>query len=412
MNSQEIKLIPVKDLVLWTENPRDPVDATASDQDIVNRALEDKKSKWTLLRLAKSMGKHYDFSELPTVVYHEGKPIVYDGNRRVILAKIKLGYVTIPNGTKIVNLPDVSEEIPCNVCKEKVAIDNVYRKHADSGSWNPLERDIFVHKFMGEQKSPFLILEEETGLITANPHLNKRFVQEEILKEDILKSLGFSVEKGRLYSVHDDESAKSILSDISEKVKSEAISTRNNRGKVLDVLEPASKRLITKNASNQSHLSKVRFDPEHEATTPLRQTRRTSKKANELFGGKLYLRSGDVSNLHRDITDLYNFYLSNKKKLSQSFPGIIRMSLRLLCETASDGQRFDNYLKDNFDTAKQTLDQDTKTTLAGQNVTKESIAQLLNAGAHNYTSTSNIEQTVAISIIIGAILTLKYGKEQ
>lgn len=36
---QEIKYIPIKDLVLWTENPRDPISPNASDQDVVNRAL-------------------------------------------------------------------------------------------------------------------------------------------------------------------------------------------------------------------------------------------------------------------------------------------------------------------------------------------------------------------------------------
>src|SRR5690606_32927175 len=198
---QEVKYINIKDLVLWTENPRDPIDENAKDQDIVNRALEDKSLKWTLPKLAKEMGDYYDFSELPTVVYHDDKPIVYDGNRRIILGKIKQGLATVPNGTKI-NIPNFPEEIPCNVCTRKIALNNVLRKHGDSGSWKPLERDIFLHKFMGENKSHFLVLEEDTGIITANPHLNQRFVKEEIFKESMLSNLGFSVKNGRLNSVH------------------------------------------------------------------------------------------------------------------------------------------------------------------------------------------------------------------
>ena len=92
---QEVLTLKLRDLVLWTENPRDPVDGTATDQDIVDRALSDKLSKWNLPRLAKEMGRHYDFSELPTVVFHGKKPVVYDGNRRMVLGKIKHGLVSV-----------------------------------------------------------------------------------------------------------------------------------------------------------------------------------------------------------------------------------------------------------------------------------------------------------------------------
>jgi hypothetical protein len=410
---QEVKYIAITDLVLWTENPRDPVNAKAKDQDIVNRALEDRQFKWSLSKLAREMGDYYDFSEIPTVVYHGKKPVVYDGNRRVVLGKIRHGLVTIPTGTNI-QPPDVPEQIPCNVCTEKVALQNVLRKHGESGSWQPLERDMFLHKFMGEEKSSFLILEEDTGIITANPHLNQRFVKEEIFRDDTLKSMGFTVKNGRLNSVHSNEDAREILSDITKKVKSGTISTRNNRGKVLDVLEPASQQLIDQNKNSRPHLSKIRFDSSKEAEKPQRQSRRSPKKANELFGGKLYLRIGVVSNLYRDITDLYDFYISRQDKLSQSFPGLIRMSLRLLCETAAkeNKKKIEDYLKENFDEAKKTLDQDIKTTLSGQNVSKETIMQLLHTGAHNYQSTFNLEQTIAVSIAIGATLSLTHGKAE
>jgi predicted NodU family carbamoyl transferase len=89
------------------------------------------------------------------------------------------------------------------------------------------------------------------------------------------------------------------------------------------------------------------------------------------------------------------------------------MSLRLLCETAAkedNNKKLENYLKGYFDEAKKNLNQDIKTTLSGQNVTEESIVQLLHTGAHNYKSTSNMAQTIALSIIIGKILTLSHGK--
>lgn len=408
---QEVKYIAVKDLVLWTENPRDPVSAKAKDQDIVDRALEDRQFKWSLSKLAREMGDYFDFSEIPTVVYHGKKPVVYDGNRRVILGKIGLGLVTIPTGTNI-QPPTIPDLLPCNVCTEKIALYNVYRKHSDSGSWQPLERDIFLHKFMGEEKSTFLILEEDTGIITANPHLNQRFVKEEIFRDDTLKSMGFTIKKGRVNSIHSNEDAQEILADITQKIKAGAISTRKNRGKVFEVLEPASQQLIDQNKINRPHLAKIRFDTSKEVEKIQRQSPRSPKKAKELFGGKLYLRMGNVSNLYRDIVDLYDFYIAKQHELSQSFPGLIRMSLRLLCETAAkeNNRKIEDYLKDNFDEAKKTLDQDIKTTLSGQNVSKETIMQLLHTGAHNYQSTSNVEQTIAVSIAVGAILAVTYGK--
>jgi hypothetical protein len=368
--------------VLWTENPRDRIDENATDQDIVDRALDDKFSKWTLAKLAKEMGDYYDFSELPTVVYHGKKPVVYDGNRRIILGKIKHSLVTAPNVTKI-QIPDFPEEIPCNVCAEKVALTNVYRKHIDTGSWQPLERDIFLHRFMRQEKSSFLILDEDTGIIRANPHLNQRFVKDEIFKEDILKSMGFTIQKGRLNSVHSNQEAYSILSDISRKIMEKQITTRKNRGKVIEVLEPSSQELIDRNKNKKSHISKITFSRPNDENKNLRQSKRTLKKETELFGGNLYLKMGKVSNLYRDIVDLYQFYILTKDKLSQTFPSLIRMSLRLLCETAAKedkNKKLENYLKEHFVNAKRTLTQDIKTTLSTQNVNEETVVQLLRTG--------------------------------
>lgn len=410
---QQVKYINIKDLVLWTENPRDPIDENVTDQDIVDRALDDKLSKWTLSKLSKEMGDFYDYSELPTVVYHGKKPVVYDGNRRIILGKIKHDLVSAPNSNKI-TIPDFPKKIPCNVCVEKIALINVYRKHSGVGSWLPLERDIFRYKFMNKPKSTFLILDEEIGIIKANPHLNVGFVKKEILKDEILKSMGFTIQRGHFYCKHNDQEAKSILLDLSNKIENKVITTRKNRGKVLDVLEPSSQQLIDQNKNKKPRKSKLKLDEKDiDSKKPLRQSRRTRKKRSELFGGKLYLRIGIVSDLYRDIVDLYQFYSDRKKKLSQTFPSLIRMSLRLLCETAAKDDKkanIDKYLLKYFDEAKKTLDKNIKTTLSNQNVTKDSIIQLLQTGAHSYQSSSNLEQTIAISIILGAMLTITHGK--
>lgn len=405
--SQEIRNISLADLVLWTENPRDPIDPEATDQDIVERAISDSGSKWNLARLAREMGSYYDYSELPTVVFHGEKPVVYDGNRRMVLGKIKHGLVSI--GDFSIELPEFPLQIPTNVCSQDIAIRNVFRKHAETGSWLPLERDIFVDRHMHKGKTNFLLLEENTGLISAYPHLNQRFVKEEIFRDDILEKLGFSFHGNRLLSKHNAAEASAIFDDLSRKIQSRYISTRKNRGKVLEVLDPAQQKIVEDNKNNDLEQVELRAN---NADLGKRRSRRSKTKGNELFGGPLYLRIGTVSNLYRDIVDLHCFYLEQKEKLSGAFPSLIRMALRLLCETAAKdcSQSLGKYISDRFKAAKGTLDQDKKTTLANHNVEESSIVQLLQTGAHTYTSSSNMEQTIAISILLGAILTVSHSK--
>lgn len=430
--SQQVKNINISELILWTENPRDLIDKDATDQDIVDRALLDTSSKWSLAKLAKKMGGYYDLSELPTVVFHEGKPIVYDGNRRIILGKIKHKLVKVPGNLKL-EIPDIPIEIPCNVCTKEIALQNVLRKHGDTGSWDPLEREIFLYKFMNKPKSSFLIIEEETGIISQNPHLNQRYVRDEVFKKENLQKLGFSTDNENLNSIHNEKESLQILSDISEKIKAKEITTRGpNRGKVIESLNPSNQKLIDQNQGGSFHPLNFQYEsanerihdtqsnsrdkptkPDNSSKDSPRQSSRTKKKAIEIFGGKLYLHKSSASDLYRDIVDLYAFYVSKKDELSSSFPSLIRMSLRLLCEAAAKekGYKFNNYLTKNYAEAKKLLDQDAKTTISNQGVDEKKILQLLHTGAHSYKSSSNIDQTIALSIIIGKILTITHGKE-
>ncbi|MCD8102305.1 MAG: hypothetical protein LUE26_07035 [Alistipes sp.] len=414
--SQEVKTIKLKELVLWTENPRDPINAHATDQDIVDKAINDYKDKWNLKKLAREMGDYYDFSELPTVVYHGSKPVVYDGNRRMILGKIQHGYVNIIENDNIENLPFIPKEIPCNVCSEDIALKNVYRKHADSGSWSALERDMFVDKFMAQGKSTFLLFDENTGgMISNNPFLNQRFVKEEVLTEHILKDLGFEFREGKLYSKYSPEQAKEILTDLAHKIQYKEISTRKNRGTVKKALETTTVNIIEDNSKNSfipidlNNVPEKPFEPEPKK----RKTKRVNGNKLTIFGGTLYLTAGELSNLYRDILDLHQYYEDNKKYLSNSFPCLIRMSMRLLCETAAKDKTcedMDKYIKANFKKAKGFLNQDAKTYLSSHNVSETSLLQLLHIGAHNYTASKNYDQTIAISIILGAMVQITHGK--
>jgi hypothetical protein len=417
MPDQEVRKIHVKDLVLWTENPRDPIDLRATDQDIVNRALEDTHSKWALQNLASSMGPYYDFSELPTVVPKDSKYIVYDGNRRVILAKIKLGLVSIGNN-KLTSIPDCPEIIPCNVCSENIALKNVYRKHADTGSWNPLERDIFLNKFMHEPKSAFLLIEEKTGLISSNPTLNQRFVKEEIFNETGIKKLGLEIQEENLYSKLKNDELHVVLNDIVGKINDKIISTRKNRGKITEILDNRSREIIKKNEKNTPCPIKTTrkdfsdFD-DKEVKQSVHKTPKTKFKGFVIFGGNLSLKKGKVNDLYRDICTLYEYYNSDNASFSDSFVVIIRMALRLLVETASGELRskaMADYIKKYFSDARKNLSQNYQTFLSNNNISEKTLLQLLQTGAHNYEESKSLDKAIGISYIVGAMLSISHGK--
>lgn len=416
MNNQEIINIKIEDLVLWTENPRDPISPDLNDQDVADKAFDDVDGRWDLKKLISDMGDYYDYSELPIVVYDKGKPVVYDGNRRILLGKIKKGLIAIPSefDLDIAKISEFPDELPCNVCSQEIALKSVCRKHSDIGSWDVLGRDMFMHKYMHEPKSIFLIIDEYTGLISGNPALNKRFVKDEIFKDSVLAQLGFKVEYGVLKSNLSADGQKRVLEDLKEKIVNKALSTRKNRYNVLETLDETSKRLID-SSKDKPFVDVSAYDktqPSGSTTKTPRKTKRTQKKDFILFGVDIGLKKGNVNDLYRDILSIAEYYLANKEKLSNKFPALLRMSLRLLVETAAseDNKKIDKYIDAYFDSGKDLLSKDEKTTLSNNNVTKTSLSQLLNTGAHNYSDSLSYDKAYAMSLIVGKMLSISHKR--
>lgn len=362
------------------------------------------------------MGDIYDISELPTVVYRNGKPVVYDGNRRVILALIHLKLVD--SGGYNIETPEVPDMLPCNVCDEDTALNNVFRKHSTSGSWNMIERDAFIHYNMKRPKSIFLAIDEAMGgFISSHSELNKRFIKEEVLDDKTLQNMGIRVNDDVLQSKHSQDELHSILLDILECVRSKKITTRANRRKLFDVISGDTKAVIERNKERNyqnvptQRTSIVTPTPPNNPK-PNSRTRRANKVQLDYFGGKLILKSGTVNDLYRDVESVILFYCKNRQSLSEGFPALLRMAFRLLCETAARDidLTLDKYVGAYFESAKETLTQDEKTFLSTQSVSRESIKQLLHIGAHSYTAAQVPEQGRAISIILGKMLTLSHGK--
>lgn len=416
MPNQEIQNIKIEDLVLWTENPRDPISSDSNDQDVADKAFADEDGRWNLKKLIAEMGEYYDFSELPIVVYDNGKPVVYDGNRRILLGKIKKGLIIVPSDCDldVSKISDFPDELPCNVCSREIALRSVCRKHSDIGSWDVLGRDMFMHKYMHESKSIFLIIDEYTGLISGNNCLNKRFVRDEIFTESVLEQLGFKIEGGILKSKLTPDGQKRVLEDLKEKVNNKFLSTRKNRYNVREALDEASKRIIETSKDNP-YVDIKGYDKTQQcvsAAKTLRKTPRTQKMDALIFGDVIELRKGNVNDLYRDILSIAEYYLTNKDKLSNKFPALLRMSLRLLVETAAseDKKKIDKYIDAYFDGGKDLLSKDEKTTLSNNNVTSSSLSQLLNTGAHNYSDSLSYDKAYAMSLIVGKMLSLSHKR--
>ena len=240
---QEIEYIEIDKLRLWSENPRDPINKEANDFEIISHALKDDYKKWNLDKLINKMGTYYDFSELPTVVKDKNEYIVYDGNRRLAIIKMLRNKSLYQSIMGKLFLPDNIEhflsldKIPCNVCDKETALDNIERKHVGTGSWKALERDYFLFKHRGKEKSDFLIINDSTHIIENNKAMNQDFVKNELLKKDNLNKLGFAIRDNELVSVYNVDDAKEILDSIVDIVNKEIISTRKNRGNPVEAIK-------------------------------------------------------------------------------------------------------------------------------------------------------------------------------
>lgn len=431
MSHQDIHKIKVSELKLWSENPRDPINPKSTDFDIIKRAIEDNPSEWNLDKLLREMGTHYDFSEIPTVVYIDKMPVVFDGNRRIAVLKYLQNRELYSSLTGKL-FPDFEpkellelDQIPCNVCDKDTALTNIERKHVNSGSWGTLQREYFLHQHRGQPKSMFLIIEEQTGLISANPDLNQGFVKDEILTEKNLKDIGFGIKNDKLLSVYSDEKkAKEILKRVSSLVEDKDITTRKNRGLLKQTLVekyPESKEAIVSfDSSKQKEVVTSQFlDPKTTTTT---HRTPVATQSEELFGRKLILESGPVNDLYCGIIDIYDRFKDKEHVLP-----IIGMSLRLILDVsgrlyyekqgetvAQEDQISSRFIKEAKATLKGKLKQKTKNSVSltlewiSDKYSLEAILHKFAHGSIDY-SKQNIIQT---SKVVADILELYFKKSK
>jgi len=333
---QKILHISIKNLHLWTENPRDRIDTKKTDREIIDRIIQDSDNRWNIKKLKQKMGEYYDYSELPIVVQKNGKYIVYDGNRRVALLKIIQddGKYSEYVGQLFRELePELLRKqttLPCNVCDENTAIKSVERKHIDNGSWGELEKDYFLLNFKKEPKSIFVAINDQTGIIMGNKILNKRFIKEEVLNEKNLRDIGIDFKKDKLYSKYSSEQLVKIFEATQNALERADISTRNNRGKLKTVInkDKSIDKILKKPEKNDFEEISI-SKKQAERLTKLQKTPATKKK-NILFGRVLQLEQGTVNDLYLAVDKIYKKGMDDENILL-----IIGMSMRLILDIAA-----------------------------------------------------------------------------
>ena len=451
-DKQKVKELSISRLVLWSENPRDPLPDRKIGREndrIIRRAIEDVDKSWKLLSLLKTMGEMYDSSDLPIVVMKDGHPIVYDGNRRVILAMIKHNekYLKLLPSSARRKLEgfDVDKKLYCDVCTEATALKLIMRKHADSGSWKPIQQGLFRMKYMEESPSILLLINSLTdGAIESSQMLNQRFVEEEVFTKSRLESLGISVEGDSIKSAYTREELVSILRDIFKLIEEGNISTRNRPalGKLPSSLSERSQALCS-SKKDQPRVYTEKYVPiepapieegaREEKTVPKKRTRRVEEDETPLFGKVLCLRSGSVNNLYKEIEELDLLISksikkreknkSQRKGVTVNAHVVTRMALRLLCETALKDlgmNKLAEYLSEYFEEARKSLSGKERKFLS-HNLSKvdpkaahnhEQLLSLLQDSAHTYDeSTRDYKNTIAMSVLVGAILSCSHGKQ-
>ena len=368
---QQVEYIPLDDLVLWTENPRDPLDGDYTNDDVIRRATDGRNEKqWQLSKLSKEMGDRFDLSELPTVCRIDDGPKyrVYDGNRRVILAMLRKAGLTTEGQQQLVP-PDFPDPIPCNVCDEETALENVERKHRGNGSWKQYERDRFMFDYRGGPKTVLIRLEELIKAVTKWPALNMRYVEDDVFNKKHLEEMGLLPDEPDFGVPL--ELLEELVEAVADKLDNE-LNTRNARndpasvlpGELMDRIREARHRrpagekadgrereLPSDNSEppSQSHGGPGRDDvlrtdtsgtlPHTDASARRRRgrTRQVKPASIPVFGNPsgLRLQTGDVNNMYRTLEELWNMYARGGMRNAAAFVPIFRMGLRLLIDTAA-----------------------------------------------------------------------------
>lgn len=414
----EEKTIKVTDVQLDQENPRFP--PVNSQREAIEAMLTDQGAK--IATLALDIYQNGLNPSVKLILFKEGKRFVDgDGNRRLTALKI-LETPSLADAfpkvrrkiDAILKRPgEVPTEVGCVIFDDRIAARHwisVNHGGEQGGrgqiTWNAEQNDRFERKpSIGLEALDLLT---HKGLITATDKAEvQKSTLDRLLSYKGVKSDLSITKNGDHYSFGSVDNLRKVVLNLRGKAVGKVYTA--DEGKVFVQESIASPGPASASGSSAAGNG---GSPTAGAAGQSVRSRRIKKDGLPFFGGKLSLKLGHVNNLYRDVEILHDFFQNEKGRLSADFIAIIRMSLRLLAETAADDRQKElkDYLTAHFDAAKRTLDHNAKTTLSNQSVTKDSIIKLFQTGAHNYHNSKNEEQALALSVILGAMLTLSHGK--
>ena len=422
------KPIHYSKLIVNPENYRfDPVENQGEAIDLM---LEEKGSE--IVNLAKHILEHGldEAKDFRVLEINSGKYLVLDGNRRTTAIKClhDLSLIKDEKTKKAFqNLLKIKKSAPTNIQsfvydEEKSAAKWISLDHTGKNegvgqdSWGSAEKDRFAYKFEGKI-SPAMqavsVVEEELDKKINTKKLKVSTINRIISNPESRSYLGVDVRGRKLIFTADKKESYARLDKLFDKVIEDNVTVAKvyHTPQTIEFM-----RELFGDKPKDATKPTLPFDENEEEKSNeegrARKTQREKGEKQKFFGKDLILKKGDTNNIYMDILDLHGFYVSNSAKLSKNFPAMIRMSLRLLVESAtSEKEKFADYVNSNFTEAKRYLTQDQKTTLANNSIGNAgSVTQLLQSGAHNYANSANFEQTVAMSIIIGAMLDITHSK--
>lgn len=441
-------VVDVEKLELDLQNPRLP--KHVRDQNDITQVRNYLMDKEDVLRIARNIANNgYHRSAVAIVCKENGRTIVLDGNRRLAACQLLLKPELATNArdkkeleelNKITNKQELKKVKIAIAPSRKEAEKEIWDIHVNQllKPWQVLQKLRMYRNLIDSGEYDINSASSEYGVTPAlfKKELEKLFFYEQILEqirtdkdEDELLKSGFNKIDRLILSTN----GKKLL-DYSTNEKGDiTFANRSESDKKLKQLVPyitdpqnvpaqATQEWLIENVfskidssflDDKTGAEKEKGGIEPSAPSPKRKTAREKNKAQALFGQDLALKKGDTNNIYMDILDLHDFYSKNTNRLSKNFPALIRMSLRLLVESATPKTKgIADYVSSHFENAKKQLTQDQKTTLANNSISgAKSLIQLLQSGAHNYANSANFEQTVGMSIIIGAMLNITHKKK-
>lgn len=407
----EDKTLKVSELFLDERNPRFP--EVNNQRDAIQAMLEEQGEK--IANLATDIHKNGLNPSSRLIVFKENNRYTDgDGNRRLTALKI----LETPSLTDshprikkrirqtLSTKGSIPKEVACVVFKQRKQARQWIENNHDGEQegrglvrWNAEQKD----RFRGKPSIGLAALDDLAASkdITDDDRsrINKSTL-DRLLEYKNSKTVLAISRDGEKYSFGDKEKLKRAVLGLRDEKVDRVYTAEKGTGYLAEVL------------SDQQSVT----DVDKEEKRPEKRhgrSKRTKGQGLDPFGGTLSLRTGAVNNLYRDVESLFYYFRRNRNSFTESFIVIFRMSLRVLAETAAKdvSKSLKRYLEDEFDSAKETLNQNTKTTLSNQGVKKGTIVQLLQTGGHDYHNSTNEEQALALSIILGRMLLSSHGRE-